>query len=331
MDAAESTVAPATDALPGDVLVEPVSCPMGCPAGATEVARGTDRQHGFGGTFPVLRCDTCGLMRTDPRPTMPTIGAYYPQNYGPYQGAPADETAPGLLERLLMALRWDGTKHLVPPVVPGRVLEVGCASGQFLRKLRRRGWTVRGIEPSAEAAERATRAGFAVHNGPLETAPPPVDPLDLVVASHAFEHLHDPLGSFRRLRDWSKPGAFLSCAVPDASSILFGRFRGAWYDLDVPRHLFHYTPATLTALLAKAGWRVERVRPERTLNGWVGSIGYWLRDRGRGTSALGDRFLAFPDSASPLKRLTVPLSFVASALAQTGRMVVWARADTVPI
>jgi SAM-dependent methyltransferase len=311
---------------PSGVELESVGCPMGCGPAATKLAVGRDRLHGVPGTFVVVRCDTCGLMRTDPRPTMATVGAYYPGDYGPHEGVATAAPVSGRFARLLMALRLDGTRDLLPPISPGTALEVGCASGGFLQKLRRRGWTVYGVEPSREAAARAVSAGFSVHPGPLETAPQPSQPLDLVVASHAFEHLHDPLGSFKRLRSWSKPGAWLACAVPNAGGLLFRRFRGAWYDLDLPRHLFHYTPTTLGAMLARAGWEVTRVRAQRTLNGWAGSLGYTLRDRQQGRSAAGDALLRFPESASPLKVLSAPLSFLASALGETGRMVVWARA-----
>jgi len=205
-------------------------------------------------------------------------------------------------------------------------LEVGCASGRFMQKLRRRGWTVQGIEPSAGAADRARRSGFSVHAGPLETAPPPPQPLDLVVASHAFEHLHQPLDCFRRLRRWSRLGAYLTCAVPDAGSMLFRRFRGAWYDLDLPRHLFHFTRSALGAMLAAAGWKVVRVRPQRTLNSLAGSLGNAVMDRSGDRSVLGDALLRFPESRSPLKPLTFPLSLLLAALGETGRMVLWARA-----
>ena len=228
--------------------------------------------------------------------------------------------------RLLRALRWDGTQHLLPRIPPGVALEVGCAAGHLMQKFRRRGWTMQGIEPSPEAARRAIEEGFSVHVGPVETAPDPPAPFDLIVASHSFEHLHDPMGTFRRLRTWSKPGAYLSCAVPDAGGLLFRYFRGAWYDLDLPRHLFHFTPATLTAMLARTGWKVEKVRSERTLNSMVGSFGQSLQDRRDGRSPLGEALVRYCGSGSPLKALNAPWSFLLQALRQTGRMVIWARA-----
>ncbi len=314
-------------AISDGVVLEDVACPMECAAGSIEVARGRDRLHGAPGEFVVVRCAACGLLRTSPRPSPQTIGRYYPTNYGPYEGS-LDAQRDTWLDRLRAGLRWDGTRDLLPRIPRGAALEVGCASGNFLQKLRRHGWNARGVELSPEAAERARRRGFDVHTGPLETAPDPAEPLDLIVGSHVFEHLHDPLPCFRRLRSWSKPGAYLTCAVPNAGGFLFRRYLGAWYDLDLPRHLFHYTPATLTAMLSKTGWDVVKIRSQRTLNGLAGSLGYHLKDARSGRSALGDALLRFPETSSPLKALSVPFSFLLQAMGQTGRMVVWARAST---
>lgn len=313
--------------------LEDVSCPMGCARDDEALFVGRDRFYGRPGKFPVVRCRTCQLIRSNPRPTLDAIGSYYPDLYGPYHRAenrptPAAAGRAAVLARWARRVRLDGTRELLPPhLEPGRALEVGCASGGFLLKLLRRGWQVEGIEPSATAAERATAQGLAVHVGPIETAPDRERKLDLIVASHSLEHLHQPLQSLRRLRLWARPGALLSCAIPDAGGFLFHRFRSAWYDADLPRHLFHYTPRTFTNLLAAAGWKVERVRGQRTLNGLMGSIGNALRDRNGGLAhRLGDAFLGFPDSRAPWKPLLLPLTLVLATLGQTGRMKVLARA-----
>ncbi len=309
-------------------VLESVGCPMGCNAADEAVATGRDRLHGLPGTFRVVRCGRCGLIRTSPRPTIQTIGAYYPEAYGPYAArANEGKETHGFFARLAVALRLDGTRQLVPRMRPGAALEIGCSTGDFMRKLRRRGWHVEGIEPSAQAAGRARAAGFNVHTGPLETAPEPDRPFDLITASHALEHLHDPLEAMRRLRAWAKPGAWLTCAVPNAGSWLFSQFRDAWYDIDLPRHLFHFTPETLSAMLGRAGWRVVRVRTQPTLNGLMGSLGYRLEDRSAGRSGIAEALLRFPESPSVLKKFTLPLWFFLLASGQTGRMVVWARAD----
>src|SRR5204862_8009373 len=108
----------------------------------------------------------------------------------------------GFLRRTLIRLDLDGIVHLMPRVPPSTDLEVGCAAGDALAKLRLRGWEAHGIEPSPRAAEVAASRGFPVHCGPLETAPDPDRKFGLVLAANVVEHLHDPVAALARVRRW---------------------------------------------------------------------------------------------------------------------------------
>src|SRR5579871_2523561 len=67
-----------------DIAMETVDCPLGCPPDDEILFTGRERLHNLPGRFTVVRCRTCGLMRTNPRPTPESIGLYYPSDYGPY-------------------------------------------------------------------------------------------------------------------------------------------------------------------------------------------------------------------------------------------------------
>src|SRR3546814_6246539 len=69
---------------------------------------------------------------------------------------------------------------LPPAATPGRLLELGCASGNFLHRMARAGWEVEGIDPTAHAAHQAMEAGYKVSNGSLEAAGDPQLPFDLL-------------------------------------------------------------------------------------------------------------------------------------------------------
>jgi hypothetical protein len=60
-----------------------VGCPLGCPPDDEPVLQAIDELHGLPGRFSVVRCRSCKLMRTSPRPTLESIGQYYPDPYGP--------------------------------------------------------------------------------------------------------------------------------------------------------------------------------------------------------------------------------------------------------
>jgi 2-polyprenyl-3-methyl-5-hydroxy-6-metoxy-1,4-benzoquinol methylase len=310
------------------VILEDVDCPLRCKRADRPVLSGHDLLHDSPGEFTVVQCCSCGLMRTNPRPTAATIGAFYPDNYGPYlstQVGHAPPAAPPRRKRLPAALRraMDPNTERLPAMAPGRLLEIGCASGGFLHRMADQGWQVQGIEYSATAAQAARSAGYRVHTGPLETAPPPDEPFDLIVGWMVLEHLHDPVGSLRKLRAWAKPGAWLVLSVPNAKSLEFQLFKERWYALQLPTHLHHFTPETLGKVLRAGGWSVETVFHQRVLGNLVASTGYVMRDRG--FPALGRKLIEFPERAGRLNQFLHPLACLLALFGQTGRMTVWAR------
>jgi 2-polyprenyl-3-methyl-5-hydroxy-6-metoxy-1,4-benzoquinol methylase len=310
--------------------METADCALGCRRDDELVFVGRDRLHGLPGEFQVVRCRTCGLLRTDPRPTPAEMSLYYPNEYGPHQCA--GEAAPlqdgrRPWRRGVGSLAWrlaDSRAESLPPMTPGRLLEVGCASGSFLDRMAKVGWSVEGIEFSESAAARASRLGYAIHRGRLEEAPAPAEPFDIVVGWMALEHLHDPLKSIEKLRSWVKPGGWLALSVPDAGSVGFTIFRSAWYPVDLPRHLYHFDRRTLRLLLEKGGWRVRRFITQRTVMDFIASFGYVLGDTGI-APGLSEWLKKAPERPGRLPLLLFPLSYLLSFLRQTGRMTVWAQ------
>jgi len=312
---------------PKNVMLEHVTCPLGCSKNDEVVLTGRDLLHDLPGEFTVVKCRTCGLMRTTPRPTPETIGFYYPDDYGPYLGTQIRQAGPTssfkkLLISLLKRLVNFNTQHL-PSLTPGRVLEVGCASGSFLHQMANQGWQVQGIEFSEKAAQAAAQRGYLVHAGPLETAPPPDESFDLIVGWMVLEHLHDPVGGLKKLREWAKPDAWLALSIPNAKSLEFRLFKENWYALQVPTHLHHFTPETIRQVLQASGWTLEKVHHQRVLSNLIASTGYVLRDKGY--VRLGKKFIDFPEQGGRWVYALYPLAWLFSVFGQTGRMTVWAR------
>jgi SAM-dependent methyltransferase len=260
-------------------------------------------------------------MRTDPRPEPGAMASFYPADYAPFRPVPRRSSGlAGALRRVCPSLM-----QSVPPMSPGRLLELGCASGDFLDRLRNEGWAVVGVEPSADAAGVARGRGFVVHQDLIESVELDVgERFDLIAAWMVLEHTHDPVVALTRARDWAKPGAALALSVPDAGSAEFSVFRDAWYALQLPTHLFHFTPATLRNVLQRAGWRVERIQHQRTLANAAVSVGYRLEDHGR-APRLSTLLQGFPASHAAYYA-TYPLARLAALFGQTGRITVWARA-----
>lgn len=311
------------------VDLEEAGCPLHCPPSDVPVLEGRDRLHDLPGQFRVVRCATCGLVRTSPRPTPATIGFYYPDDYGPYKGTivlPSDQSpSPGIKAWLVAFGKrlFDTKAASLPEMCPGTMLEIGCASGSFLHAMSGRGWQVDGIEFSPDAAAAARALGHHVSTGSVESVDRPASHYDLVVGWMVLEHLHDPVGALRKLALWSKPGARLAVSVPDSGALEFRLFGPRWYALQLPTHLYHYDRRTIHSLLDAGGWKVTRIQHHRTLANLIASLGYWLTDKG--LTGIGGRLVRFPETGGRLGALILfPFAYVAALAGQTGRMTVWA-------
>ncbi len=318
--------------LPADMLLESRPCPLGCSPGDEPVLVGRDRIHGLPGEFQVVRCRGCGLLRTDPRPTPESMSFYYPDDYGPYlytqvgTGSEGEDRRPAWrrwASRAVQTLVRVNAERL-PALKPGRMLEIGCASGAFLHRMAAAGWQAEGIEFSESAAAAARRLGYRVYAGQLERAPHPAEKYDLVVGWMVLEHLHEPIRALEKLWSWTKPGGWLVLSVPNAACYEFALFRDAWFALHLPNHLYHPTPKTVAKLFERSGWRLEKVFYHRDLRNLLGSLGYLLTDR-RIFGRVARRLCEFPERGGRLSLALHPLAVILSALGQTGRMTVWAR------
>jgi 2-polyprenyl-3-methyl-5-hydroxy-6-metoxy-1,4-benzoquinol methylase len=228
---------------------------------------------GSGLRFAVVRCGECGLQFTSPRPDRATIGRFYPHAYRPHHRVRVKDRhcRRGRLAVLFgrvaerRGLSWHGR---------GRLLDFGCGGGAFLARMHHQGWTVTGIDASRETAARASAAvGVPVIVGTLPHPDLAPGSFDIVTMWGSLEHVHDPLTVLTAARDLLTPGGRLLVAVPNIDSTPFRWFGPAWFGLDLPRHLTHFTPQTLRRMLERAGFRVTKLQPIRHVE--------WLRSSAR--------------------------------------------------
>ena len=311
------------------VRLEDMPCPLGCPRDDEPILTGCDRLHDLPGEFAVVKCRTCGLLRTNPRPTAETIGFYYPDNYGPYLGTQVEQSSPSKVSGIKNFFRplvrtVFNTKHdALPLLAPGRLLEVGCASGSFLHRMSSSGWQVEGIEFSEKAAQAARKLGYKVYSGSLESAPAPAQPLDLIVGWMVLEHLHDPIGCLKKLNEWASKDAWLVLSVPNAASLEFQIFKDKWYALHLPNHLHHFTHQTLAKVLEAGGWSLVKVHHQRSLANLIASTANVAENKGWYKLGMWLRNFARPGGI--WFYICFPFAWVFALFGQTGRMTVWAR------
>ena len=150
---------------------------------------------------------------------------------------------------------------IIPFIAEGRLLDVGCATGTDLEAFKAAGWSVSGVEASPYAASMArSRLGCEVRVGAFEEVALPDESFDVVRFSHSLEHLPSPRKALEKARRLLQPCGLLWIEVPNAASLERRFFGRHWFGWDVPRHLYHFTPETLTRLLIYTGFRPVRVQ-----------------------------------------------------------------------
>ncbi len=152
-------------------------------------------------------------------------------------------------------------RHLEPlervtgPANGRRLLDVGCHIGVFLEIAAARGWDAWGVEPSRWAAEQARHRGFNVKTGTLAQAGFADHSFDVVTLWDVIEHLSDPRGELERVNRVLKPGGLVCIHTMDIESP-FARLMGRRWPWLMEMHLYYFSRATLSALLAKTGFEV---------------------------------------------------------------------------
>lgn len=230
-----------------------VPCPACGSEDAVDLHAAADRWLGVPGTFRWARCAACEQTYLRARPDDAELEAYYPPSYVGPGRAPA--WLKRALDRLDLGARVRLVGHLAGP--GGRVLDVGCARGDFLAALRDAvdDARVEGVEPSPWLADAAAARGLRVHRGTLGAVGLPDGAFDVATLWDVVEHLPAPLADLRRLAAAIRPGGHLVAATPLLDGWEARLWGTRWPGWDTPRHLTVFSRATLERLLARAGFR----------------------------------------------------------------------------
>jgi 2-polyprenyl-3-methyl-5-hydroxy-6-metoxy-1,4-benzoquinol methylase len=232
-------------------------CPSCGSANATPIVSAPDRFHGRTTSYEIVKCQNCALAWLNHPPAAEEMSQHYGSDYD-RAIATIGEAAPD---------RWNSRcETLAKYKDGGRILDLGCSSGSFLSSLPLGRWELHGIEMSAEVARRAeARCGVKVFVGDILDAQFPSQHFDAITCLHVFEHLYQPKEVLARVANWLKPGGVFFALMPNIESAGFRFFRSYWYALELPRHLFHFSPQSLTRLADSAGLRVLSLKTEREI------------------------------------------------------------------
>ncbi len=230
-------------------------CPVCGRAGAQEWLQAPDRLHGRHEQYTLVRCPVCSLvwLSHPPRPEemhLHYTGAYHQLISAGGQNSPH---------------RWrDRKATLTQYKQSGALLDLGCSSGSFLEFMRSESWELYGLEMSAEAARAAeARSGAQVYAGDILDTCFPREYFDVITCFDVLEHLYEPRQVMARVTEWLKPGGIFYVLVPNVDSAEARVFGSYWHGLELPRHLFHYSPASLKFLAESAGLQAVSLETRR--------------------------------------------------------------------
>lgn len=261
--------------------------------------KGRDRLHGIGGEFQLERCQGCGLIFINPRPDREEIGQFYPVEYGPHAEAvglshkhrlsplrrriyslfynyPHGNQKDGMLQRaLLLPVKWAAVRNAIPFQGEGKILDIGAGSGSFLASMKALGWDPYGVDISPEAVERTRALGVMMFQGEVQNASFPDRFFDVITLRAVLEHVHQPVETLQTVYRILKDQGLVYIVVPNIASANFWIFRGFWYALEAPRHLYAYSPSVMRRLAEKTGFRILSMRFRSSTLGLRASLQYW--------------------------------------------------------
>jgi SAM-dependent methyltransferase len=236
------------------MLAERYARDVPCPLCGSEDRRGLFTKNGF--TF--VRCNACSLVFSNPQVREELVEAEY------RTGNSNDIWIDVLLSPRQMEMDDAKFRSLLDELEPhrgdGRLLDIGCSIGLFLKLARERGWHGVGIEFSDRARRYAVEElGLQVVDTPLEETHWPDASFDVVTLNSVIEHLNDPRRVLAEIRRLLRPGGALYVITPNVESLACRLLHERAATFDGRNHLVYFSASTLTRALTSERFRVEAI------------------------------------------------------------------------
>lgn len=254
-------------------------CPLCHSESRPHLKDAIDMHYGLSGFWNYRKCLSCQVLFLDPAPSPEFLSTSYDDSYYSYQEFKQKSKLRLLLGRLIgYNMNRTGDPHFD---FPGRVLDVGCGSGEFLYRMQLLGWKTDGIELSKSATKIGNEIyGLNIQACTIEDAEfAPGTKFDYIRFNHSFEHLTDPLSALRVVRLLLKKNGLLFIGVPNAKSFQAIFFRQFWWNLGPPVHPFNYCRFTLEKMLIEEGFEVVKYSTNSSFSGILGSLQIYFNAR----------------------------------------------------
>ncbi len=271
-------------------------------------------------TFTAVRCRNCGLGFLNPRPTQQAMDRYYPKDFYENFETEKDHNDKRYEKESRYVL-----KHLsMPKGRKPRILDIGCANGDFPRHMSKHGWDAEGLEI---ASERQKTDDFKIYNTVLPDLPVCEPTYDAVTAWAVLEHVHDPMAYFKKTSEILLPGGIFAFLVTNVDSLSSNTLCGE----DLPRHTYYFNRKTVKQYLElnglslleasdgkdiyrmmPGGWLIHMFnklqgRPPLKFEDFPPTRGQWFAQNGLESNIINSLKYVLSHPLAALDRITAPL------------------------
>ena len=208
-------------------------------------------------------------MFLHPLPTDAELASCYDQSYYG-EGRKKFSSVLEAAIRQLTVFKWRRLRPLM--TASQRMLDIGCGRGTMVRLARAEGIEAYGVERDFPHGEPYPH----IHYKDLFDCGFPDGHFQLVILWHVLEHLADPARTLAEVYRILAPGGWFSLAVPNYGGAQAEASGKAWFHLDLPRHFWHFRPATLSRLVEQQGFRVAETGTFSFEYDWFGTLQSWL-------------------------------------------------------
>jgi len=211
--------------------------------------------------FEIVKCRTCGFRFTNPRPEAGNLGKYYQST----EYISHSNKQKGLFAAVYQLVRNYTLGRKLSLIKRfhdrGEILDIGCATGQFLHFMSQKSWKTTGIEPDDKTRAKAI-SEYGLQVFPEESLNTfQKASFDVITMWHVLEHVSGLADRMVQLKDLLKPDGILFIAVPNCESYDAKIYSKFWAGYDLPRHLYHFTKADIKLLADKNGFKIVEILP----------------------------------------------------------------------
>ncbi|MDA2929428.1 class I SAM-dependent methyltransferase [Acidobacteria bacterium AH-259-O06] len=210
--------------------------------------------------FLLYHCSSCGLLFQNEEEIHDRLSEFYPGGYWWQESGRLSSLERAYREWMI---RHDHLRFLLSlfPDGRGRLLDIGCGGGTFVKLALHAGFDAYGLEQSEKAARIGERnAPGRIFQGLEQDLIVPGEKFDILTLFHSLEHITNPFRYLKNIQKLLRKPGKLVVQVPNVQSLQAKIFGSRWYGLDCPRHVYNYSTFSLLHLLGRTGYRIQRVR-----------------------------------------------------------------------